>query len=65
MRMIGLSHSAEEKLEEFFLDRAGAVDKSGDQVCFTMTLTHEEIGQTIGSTREAVSRTFAHFKRRV
>ena len=64
MRMIGLSHSAEEKLAKFLLERSGAVGESGDQVRFTMRLTHEEIGQIIGSTRETVSRTFADLKRK-
>lgn len=63
MRMIDLSHSAEEKLARLLLARSGAVDKSGDPVRFTMTLTHTEIGQTTGSTRETISRTFADFKK--
>jgi CRP/FNR family transcriptional regulator len=29
-----------------------------------MTLTHEEIAETIGSSRETVTRLFADFKRR-
>jgi CRP/FNR family transcriptional regulator len=29
-----------------------------------MTLTHEEIGQMIGSSRETVTRLFADFKKR-
>ena len=64
MRMIGLSHSAEEKLARFLLDQSGAVDESREQVRFTITLTHEEIGQVIGSTRETVTRLFADLKRK-
>lgn len=64
MRMIGLSHSAEEKLIRYLLDQSGAADKSGEQVRFTVSFTHEEIGQIIGSTRETVTRLFADFKRK-
>ena len=64
MRMIGLSHSAEEKLIRYLLDQSGAADKSGEQVRFTASFTHEEIGQIIGSTRETVTRLFADFKRK-
>jgi CRP/FNR family transcriptional regulator, cyclic AMP receptor protein len=64
MRMIGLSHSAEEKLARFLLDQSSETDKGKDQVRFTMGFTHEEIGQMIGATRETVSRLFADFKRK-
>lgn len=64
MRMIGLSHSAEEKLARFLLEQASEQDKGKDQVRFTMAFTHEEIGQMIGATRETVSRLFADFKRK-
>lgn len=64
MRMIGLSHSAEEKLARFLLEQSAEQDKGRDQVRFTMAFTHEEIGQMIGATRETVSRLFAEFKRR-
>ena len=64
MRMIGLSHSAEEKLARFLLEQSAEQDKSKDQARFTMAFTHEEIGQMIGATRETVSRLFADFKRK-
>lgn len=64
MRMIGLSHSAEEKLARFLLEQSAEQDKGKDQVRFTMAFTHEEIGQMIGATRETVSRLFADFKRK-
>ncbi|HEV2205777.1 MAG TPA: Crp/Fnr family transcriptional regulator [Candidatus Acidoferrales bacterium] len=64
MRMIGLSHSAEEKLARFLLEQSAEQDKGKDQARFTMAFTHEEIGQMIGATRETVSRLFADFKRK-
>lgn len=64
MRMIGLSHSAEEKVARFLLDQSATVNRGKDQLRFTMTFTHEEISQVIGSARETVSRVFAGFKRK-
>jgi len=64
MRMIGLSHSAKEKLARFLLEQSAEQDRGKDQVRFTMAFTHEEIGEMIGASRETVSRLFAEFKRR-
>jgi CRP/FNR family transcriptional regulator, cyclic AMP receptor protein len=66
MRTIGLSHSAGEKLARFLLDwcSSNATDKSKDEVRAHMTLTHEEIAQVIGASRETVTRLFSEFKRR-
>jgi CRP/FNR family transcriptional regulator, cyclic AMP receptor protein len=64
MRMIGLSHSAEEKLARFLLEQAADRESEKDEVKFTMAFTHEEIGQMIGATRETVSRLFSDLKRR-
>jgi CRP/FNR family cyclic AMP-dependent transcriptional regulator len=63
MRTIGLSHSAEEKLARFVLDLT-ANDKSEKGTVKTkLTLTHEEIAQIIGTSRETVSRIFASFRK--
>jgi CRP/FNR family transcriptional regulator, cyclic AMP receptor protein len=62
MRMLGLAHSVEEKLIRFLL--AAAAHKTGEQVHFTMSFTHEEIAQIIGTSRETVTRAFADFKRK-
>ncbi|HUJ30282.1 MAG TPA: Crp/Fnr family transcriptional regulator [Candidatus Acidoferrum sp.] len=64
MRMIGLSHSAGEKLARFLFDHSTEHANGKDQVKFALTLTHEEIGQMIGATRETVSRAFAELKKR-
>jgi CRP/FNR family transcriptional regulator, cyclic AMP receptor protein len=63
MRMIGLSHSAEEKLARFLLDQSSEHGSGKEQTKFTMTFTHEEIGQMIGTSRETVSRLFADLKK--
>jgi CRP/FNR family transcriptional regulator, cyclic AMP receptor protein len=63
MRTIGLSLSAGEKLARFLLDLCADHGGSGE-VRLTLTLTHEEIAQIIGASRETVTRLFADFKRK-
>ncbi len=64
MRTIGLSHSAAEKFARFLLEQASDSGKTEGEVCLTLTLTHEEIAQMIGSSRETVTRLFSDFKKR-
>jgi CRP/FNR family transcriptional regulator, cyclic AMP receptor protein len=64
MRTIGLSHSAAEKLARFLLDLSADHDEERGEVRLPLTLTHEEIAQMIGASRETVSRLFADFKKK-
>jgi CRP/FNR family cyclic AMP-dependent transcriptional regulator len=66
IRSLGLSSSASEKLAKLLLEWASQRDngKPVPEVRLKMTLTHEEIGQMIGSSRETVTRLFADFKKR-
>jgi CRP/FNR family cyclic AMP-dependent transcriptional regulator len=64
MRTIGLSHSAAEKLARFLLELSPRDNKAGSEIKATLTLTHEEIAQTIGSSRETVTRLFSDFKKK-
>lgn len=64
MRTIGLSHSAGEKLARFLLDLSANQGEGKSEVRFTLTLTHEEIAQMIGASRETVTRLFADFKKK-
>src|SRR6266436_6540921 len=64
MRTIGLSHSAAEKLARFLLELTTKDDKDKSAMSATLTLTHEEIAQTIGSSRETVTRLFSDFKKK-
>src|SRR6516162_4517711 len=64
MRTIGLSHSASEKLARFLLDLSADHEEGKGEVRLTLTLTHEEIAQMIGASRETVTRLFADFKRK-
>lgn len=64
MRTIGLSHSAAEKFARFLLEQATEGYKEEGEVRLTLTLTHEEIAQMIGSSRETVTRLFSDFKKK-
>jgi CRP/FNR family cyclic AMP-dependent transcriptional regulator len=64
MRTIGLSHSAGEKLARFILDLTTDHNSGMGAASAKLTLTHEEIAQMIGTSRETVTRTFADFKKK-
>jgi CRP/FNR family transcriptional regulator, cyclic AMP receptor protein len=62
IRALGLSHSAPEKLARFLLNWSGKGQQTGQGIRVSLALTHEEIAQTIGSSRETVTRTLGDFK---
>jgi CRP/FNR family transcriptional regulator, cyclic AMP receptor protein len=64
MRSIGLSRSAAEKLARFLLDWCASHGDGNAEIRARMTLTHEEIAQMIGASRETVTRLFADFKKK-
>lgn len=64
VKYLGLSSSAAEKLARFILDLAGAQESAGGPVRAALTLTHEEIAEVIGASRETVTRLFAAFKKK-
>lgn len=64
IRSLGLSHSAAEKLAKLLLEwssRDGESAKQEPRV--KMALTHEEIAQMIGTSRETVTRLLAELKK--
>ena len=65
LRSLGLSHSAEEKLAKLLLEW---ISKNGEasklEPRLKLSLTHEEISQMIGTSRETVTRVFAAWKKR-
>jgi CRP/FNR family cyclic AMP-dependent transcriptional regulator len=63
MRTLGLSHSAEQKVAHFILDWTAKHSAENEAAKSKMTLTHEEIAETIGMTRETVTRALSHFKK--
>jgi CRP/FNR family cyclic AMP-dependent transcriptional regulator len=64
IRSIGLSNSVEEKLARFLVEWASGGQMTTGGLRVKLALTHEEIAQLIGCSRESVSRSFSEFKRR-
>lgn len=64
LKTVGLSSSAPEKLARLLLgwSEAGEETKTGTRI--TMPLTHQEIAEFIGSSRETVTRTLSDFRSR-
>ena len=63
IRDLILSDSASEKLARLLMTWLDQNTKSKNPTQMKLALTHEEIGQMIGSSRETVSRLFAGFKK--
>lgn len=63
IRYLGLSSSAPQKLARFILDITEALSGENGQIRTTLALTHEEIAERIGASRETVTRLFASFKK--
>jgi CRP/FNR family cyclic AMP-dependent transcriptional regulator len=62
LRTVGLSATAHEKLARLLLMWSAEVAPSKDGTRITMPLTHEEIAEFVGITRETVTRTLSDFK---
>jgi CRP/FNR family transcriptional regulator len=64
LRTVGLSSSAPERLARLLLNWSadGKQTQQGTQI--TVPLTHEEIAEFLGTTRETVTRTLREFKTR-
>ena len=63
VRSIGLCQSVSERLARFLLDWSTNGSALDGTVRVKMALTHEEIAQLIGASRETVTRTLSEFKR--
>ena len=64
IRCLGLSPSANGKLAGFLLQIGrGRGQETQRGLRFSLGLTHEEIAQVVGLTRESITRTFAEFRR--
>ncbi len=64
IRSLGLSQTTSEKLAKLLLDWCERGDETSKGVRLNVLLTHEEISQMIGSTRETVTRLLSDFRRR-
>jgi len=64
IRSLGLSHSAPERLARLLLEWAHGegADEAGTRI--KVALTHEEIAQIIGTSRETVTRTLGDFRKK-
>jgi CRP/FNR family transcriptional regulator, cyclic AMP receptor protein len=64
LRTVGLSASAPEKLARVLLDWSADPKDAQRSAQIKLPLTHEEIAEFIGTTRETVTRTLSEFKNR-
>ncbi len=62
LRTVGLSTNADEKLAQWFLHWSTDEKQTSPTAPIKMPLTHEQIAECIGSTRETVTRTLSEFK---
>lgn len=62
IRSLGLSHSAREKLARVLLEWASSGEETKEGTRVKLAMTHEEIAQMIGTSRETVTRILAEFK---
>ena len=62
IRSLGLTHSASEKLARFLLETSAKGQETKQGIRVRLTMTHEEIGQMIGASRETVTRTLGEFR---
>lgn len=62
IRSLGLSHSVSEKLARLLLEWATDGETTKDGIRIKVSLTHEEIAQLIGTSRETVTRVLGEFR---
>ena len=64
IRTLGLARSPSEKFAKLLLSWTVNVGEANELAPVKMTLTHEEIAEMIGTTRETVSRLFSDFRKK-
>jgi len=62
-RAIGLSHSVSERFARFLLETAADGEVSNGTVRVRLAMTHEEISQLVGTSRETITRLLSEFRR--
>lgn len=62
IRSLGLSHSVSEKMARLLLEWASDGETTGDGIRIKVSLTHEEMAQLIGTSRETVTRVLGEFR---
>ncbi|HEY6302388.1 MAG TPA: Crp/Fnr family transcriptional regulator [Terriglobales bacterium] len=63
VRAIGLSHSVSERFARFLLETSADGEVRHGKVRVQLAMTHEEISQPIGTSRETVTRLLSEFRR--
>lgn len=64
IRSLGLSRTASEKIVRFLLEAAVKGKETNQGIRMNLALTHEEIAQVVGVSRETVTRTLAELRRK-
>jgi CRP/FNR family cyclic AMP-dependent transcriptional regulator len=64
IRTLGLATSPSEKFAKLLLSWSTKPSQNDGTSQLKLTLTHEEIGEIIGTTRETVSRLFSEFRKK-
>ena len=64
VRTLGLATSPSEKFAKLLLTWSTKPGQADGSAHVRLTLTHEEIGEIIGTTRETVSRLFSEFRKK-
>jgi CRP/FNR family transcriptional regulator len=62
IRSLGLSHSVSEKLARLLLEWTNDGEVTREGIRIKVSLTHEEIAQLIGTSRETVTRVLSEFR---
>ncbi|HEX6502248.1 MAG TPA: Crp/Fnr family transcriptional regulator [Terriglobales bacterium] len=62
IRSLGLSHSVSEKMARLLLEWASDGETTADGIRIKVSLTHEEMAQLIGTSRETVTRVLGEFR---
>jgi CRP/FNR family transcriptional regulator len=62
IRSLGLSHSVSEKMARLLLEWADDGESTKDGIRVKVSLTHEEMAQLIGTSRETVTRVLGEFR---
>jgi CRP/FNR family transcriptional regulator, cyclic AMP receptor protein len=64
VRSVGLLHSISERLAKFLLESSAEGQVAHGVVRTKLALTHEDISQLIGTSRESITRTLSEFRKK-
>jgi len=65
IRSLGLSRTASEKIVRFLLEAAARGKETNQGIRMNLALTHEEIAQVVGVSRETVTRTLTDLRHKM